>query len=135
MNNGDGTFTLYFTDGSSFRTPDLTGPAGAPGAAGAAGPNWIAAMGYVYGDPGNPLVYQGHNVNGITCNIGDGYYIIDLAFTFNQHSYVVLLSDADHDQETIVYWESAGDLCVRTFDDFTGTPTPSNFSFCLLRMS
>ena len=29
--NGDGTFTFYFTDGSSFTTPDLSGPVGPPG--------------------------------------------------------------------------------------------------------
>lgn len=37
-NNGDGTFTLFLTDGSSFITDDLTGPAGASGPVGATGP-------------------------------------------------------------------------------------------------
>ncbi len=37
-NNGDGTFTLFFTDGSSFTTEDLTGPTGEPGPAGQTGP-------------------------------------------------------------------------------------------------
>jgi hypothetical protein len=37
-NNGDGTFTLIFTDGSSFTTDDLSGPTGEPGPAGPTGP-------------------------------------------------------------------------------------------------
>lgn len=37
-NNGDGTFTLYLTDGSSFTTDDLTGPTGESGPAGQTGP-------------------------------------------------------------------------------------------------
>ncbi len=36
--NGDGTFTLFFTDGSSFTTPDLTGPQGPQGPEGPVGP-------------------------------------------------------------------------------------------------
>ena len=36
--NGDGTFTLFLTDGSSFTTDDLTGPTGATGPAGPIGP-------------------------------------------------------------------------------------------------
>jgi hypothetical protein len=34
VNNGDGTFTLFFTDGSSFTTENLRGPSGAAGATG-----------------------------------------------------------------------------------------------------
>ena len=34
VNNGDGTFTLFFTDGSKFTSENLTGPAGAVGPAG-----------------------------------------------------------------------------------------------------
>ncbi|UCC16901.1 MAG: collagen-like protein, partial [Dehalococcoidales bacterium] len=37
-NNGDGTFTLFLTDGSSFITDDLTGPTGTSGPVGATGP-------------------------------------------------------------------------------------------------
>lgn len=33
VDNGNGTFTFFFTDGSTFTTPNLTGPAGADGAA------------------------------------------------------------------------------------------------------
>uniref|UniRef100_UPI00262ED00E hypothetical protein n=1 Tax=uncultured Maribacter sp. TaxID=431308 RepID=UPI00262ED00E len=35
--NGDGTFTLTYDDGTTFTTSDLTGPTGAPGATGPAG--------------------------------------------------------------------------------------------------
>ncbi|CDF77777.1 hypothetical protein BN863_650 [Formosa agariphila KMM 3901] len=37
-NNGDGTFTISYTDGTSFTTPDFTGPQGAQGIQGLAGP-------------------------------------------------------------------------------------------------
>jgi hypothetical protein len=37
VNNGDGTFTLFFTDGTTFTTGDLTGPDGPPGLTGATG--------------------------------------------------------------------------------------------------
>ena len=33
VDNGNGTFTFFFTDGSTFTTPDFDGTAGAPGAA------------------------------------------------------------------------------------------------------
>ena len=36
--NGDGTFTLFLTDGSSFTTDDLTGPTGISGPVGPTGP-------------------------------------------------------------------------------------------------
>ena len=41
-NNGDGTFTLLFDNGTTFTTDDLTGPQGDTGAAGASG-NGIAS--------------------------------------------------------------------------------------------
>jgi cytochrome oxidase Cu insertion factor (SCO1/SenC/PrrC family) len=40
VNNGDGTFTLHLTDGSSFTTDNLTGPQGATGSTGSAGASW-----------------------------------------------------------------------------------------------
>lgn len=39
VNNEDGTFTIYYTDGTSYTSPDLTGPTGATGATGSAGTN------------------------------------------------------------------------------------------------
>jgi len=40
-NNGDGTFTLTYDDGTTFTTDDLTGPTGATGATGSSGTNTI----------------------------------------------------------------------------------------------
>ena len=40
-NNGDGTFTLLFDNGTTFTTDDLTGPQGAAGATGSAGAQGI----------------------------------------------------------------------------------------------
>lgn len=37
VDNGDGTFTITYTDGTTFTTSDLTGPTGATGATGPAG--------------------------------------------------------------------------------------------------
>lgn len=48
IDNGDGTFTLNYSDGTSFTTSDLTGPAGTPGAAGAAGPQGPAGPNNVF---------------------------------------------------------------------------------------
>jgi hypothetical protein len=39
VDNNDGTFTIYYTDGTSFTSEDLTGPTGATGSTGAAGTN------------------------------------------------------------------------------------------------
>lgn len=60
VNNGDGTFTLNFTDGTSFTTPDLTGPAGPQG---------------IQGEPGTAGT-SGGGIDSITDN-EDG------TFTFN----------------------------------------------------
>jgi microcystin-dependent protein len=38
INNGNGTYTFVYTDGTTFTTSNLTGPTGATGATGAAGP-------------------------------------------------------------------------------------------------
>ena len=45
VNNGDGTFTLDFTDNSTFTTPDLTGPQGDQGPQGARGPTGVGIAG------------------------------------------------------------------------------------------
>ena len=44
--NGDGTFTLTYDDGSTFTTSDLTGPTGSTGATGATGPAGNSSGGY-----------------------------------------------------------------------------------------
>jgi hypothetical protein len=48
-NNGDGTFTLFFSDGTSFITDDLSGPTGERGPAGQTGPQGPAGP---VGEPG-----------------------------------------------------------------------------------
>jgi len=50
VDNFDGTFTINYTDGSSFTTSDFTGPIGPTGATGATGET--GATGYT-GDKGN----------------------------------------------------------------------------------
>jgi hypothetical protein len=47
VDNEDGTFTIYYTDGSSFTSEDLTGPTGATGAAGTNGTNGTNAFKFV----------------------------------------------------------------------------------------
>ena len=61
VDNSNGTFTLNFTDGSSFTTPDLTGPQGAQGIQGATGdtgPQGAQGIQGVAGDVG-PQGVQG----------------------------------------------------------------------------
>ncbi|HUH27490.1 hypothetical protein [Gelidibacter sp.] len=43
-NNGDGTYTISYTDGGSFTTSDLTGPAGTDGEDGAAGNGIVSTL-------------------------------------------------------------------------------------------
>jgi hypothetical protein len=42
VDNEDGTFTIYYTDGTSFTSEDLTGPTGATGSTGATGASGAA---------------------------------------------------------------------------------------------
>lgn len=44
VNNGDGTFTIYYTDGTSYTSPDLTGPTGATGSTGSTGATGAAGI-------------------------------------------------------------------------------------------
>ncbi|MFC1924090.1 carbohydrate-binding protein [Chloroflexota bacterium] len=50
LNNGDGTFTLFMTDGSTFTTDDMTGPQGAAGGSMAWQGVWISATSYSVDD-------------------------------------------------------------------------------------
>jgi hypothetical protein len=52
LNNGDGTLTVFFTDGSSFTTDDITGLTGEPGPAGEPGPTGPAGPPGPTGEPG-----------------------------------------------------------------------------------
>lgn len=47
VDNEDGTFTIYYTDGTSFTSEDLTGPTGATGSTGATGAAGINAFKFV----------------------------------------------------------------------------------------
>jgi hypothetical protein len=73
--NGDGTFTLNFSDGSSFTTADLTGPQGATGATGPTGPQGPI------GAPGNDGIdgQDGEDGVGITSTTDNN----DGTFTLN----------------------------------------------------
>jgi hypothetical protein len=44
VDNNDGTFTIYYTDGSSFTSEDLTGPTGPTGATGSTGATGAAGI-------------------------------------------------------------------------------------------
>ena len=66
VNNGDGTFTIIYTNGTTFTTSNLTGPQGPAGTAGAAGLQ-------------GPAGADGANGNGIanTVNNNDGTFTIN----------------------------------------------------------
>ena len=81
--NGNGTFTLLYTDGSSFTTANLTGPTGATGAqgpignTGATGPQGIQGLTGATGSTGAQGI-QGLTGNGIasTTDNGDGTFTL-----------------------------------------------------------
>ena len=79
--NGDGTFTLNYTDGTSFTTSNLTGPTGLTGPAGSQGLQGAAGADGAQGPQGiqGPAGSAGANGNGIlsTTDNGNG------TFTFN----------------------------------------------------
>ncbi len=66
INNGNGTYTFNYTDGSSFTTSNLTGPQGATGLTGATGPQ-------------GPSGTTGQNGVGISSTINNG----NGTYTFN----------------------------------------------------
>ena len=70
--NGDGTFTLLYTDGSSFTTANLTGPQGNPGNNGANGADGVNGNNGIDGN-------NGADGNGITSTTDNG----NGTFTFN----------------------------------------------------
>jgi hypothetical protein len=84
VDNSDGTFTINYTDGSSFTTADLTGPQGAQGIQGEQGP--IGPTGAtgpqgIQGPPGNDGVdgLNGQDGVGITSTVDNN----DGTFTLN----------------------------------------------------
>jgi hypothetical protein len=69
-NNGDGTFTLTYDDGTTFTTDDLTGPTGATGAVGADGPQGLTGA---TGATGNGIASSSNNGDGtFTLTYDDG---------------------------------------------------------------
>ena len=74
--NGDGTFTLVFTDGTAFTTADFTGPAGANGADGAPGAPGANGTDGADGDDGTDgvgIALITHNEDGtLTIELTDG---------------------------------------------------------------
>ena len=60
VNNGDGTFTLLLTDGSSFTTDNLTGPQGSQGDKGDTGATGLQGIQGPQGEEGS--VSKGHKV-------------------------------------------------------------------------
>ncbi|NJB38190.1 hypothetical protein HCO57_16435, partial [Croceivirga sp. JEA036] len=79
VDNNDGTFTLNYTDGTSFTTSDLTGPQGAQGPAGndgadgAVGPQGPAGADGANGVDGNGIASTVDNNDGtFTLNYTDG---------------------------------------------------------------
>jgi hypothetical protein len=73
VNNGDGTFTIFYSDGSSFTSANLTGPQGATGAAGAQGPQGIQGIQGPAGLNGVGVSSTINNGNGtFTINYTDG---------------------------------------------------------------
>ena len=79
-NNGDGTFTLTFDDGTTFTTDDLTGPQGAAGATGSAGAQGIQGPQGPTGPAGpqGDTGAAGASGNGIasSANNGDGTFTL-----------------------------------------------------------
>ena len=74
IDNGDGTFTLIYTDGSSFTTSNLTGPQGIQGLQGATGQQGIQGNAGAQG-------LTGANGNGIASTIDNGDGTFTLIYT------------------------------------------------------
>jgi hypothetical protein len=81
INNGNGTYTFNYSDGSSFTTGNLTGPQGAAGATGAQGPIGLTGPQGIQGPAGatGPQGPAGTNGIGITSTINNG----NGTYTFN----------------------------------------------------
>ena len=78
VNNGDGTYTFNYTDGSSFTTADLTGPTGAIGSVGATG-NGIAST--VDNGNGTFTLNTSAAGNGIASTVDNGNGTFTLNYT------------------------------------------------------
>lgn len=65
VDNGDGTLTFELTDGSTFTTPDLTGPAGATGPAGPTGyaSTWTFSNAFLAPPAANSVTFNSSGVS------------------------------------------------------------------------
>ena len=64
IDNGDGTFTFNFDDGTTFTTSDLTGPTGATGATGPQGPQGESGVAGAYSEvTDTPFTYNISNIS------------------------------------------------------------------------
>jgi hypothetical protein len=73
INNGNGTFTINYSDGSSFTSGNLTGPAGPQGPIGLMGPQGSTGLTGLTGPQGVGVVSTVDNGNGtFTINYSDG---------------------------------------------------------------
>lgn len=116
VNNGNGTFTITYTDGSTFTSSNLTGPqgvqgpkgetgsqgiqgatgvqgaTGAQGIQGPVGPNMIVAMGTI---SSSGAILEGYNVT--SCVVGANYlYTLTLTgITYTRYNYVTVVTIID----------------------------------------
>ncbi len=84
VDNGDGTFTINYSDGSTFTTSNLTGPQGPKGDTGADGKNGSNGAPGPKGDPGKDGVNGSNGTDGVdgvgitnTIDNGDGTFTIN----------------------------------------------------------
>jgi hypothetical protein len=80
VNNGNGTFRLYLTDGSSFTPDNLTGPQGATGATGATGAQGPQGVQGEKGDKGDTGAQGPQGVQGPAAPVGQWHNVI-ISFT------------------------------------------------------
>ena len=111
--NGDGTYTFNFTDGSDFTTSDLTGPVGPT-----AGPIFYVADGQLSGNRvvdqnGNTITFNNNSVFIVSSSIapsgGNGSFTLDGYGTLSTDLVEKISSDAG------VLRESYGDKSQRFF--------------------
>jgi hypothetical protein len=69
VNNGNGTYTFNYSDGTSFTTANLTGPQGPAGPQGATGPQGPAGPGMQNGTANNQILYW-NGTSWVTLNPG-----------------------------------------------------------------
>ncbi len=112
-NNGDGTFTLTFDDGTTFTTDNLTGPQGATGAD---GPQGIAGND---GTDGNGIVSATNNGDGtftLTFDDGTTFTTDDLTGPAGNNSSGLVSNNFNGD-----YLDNHGSLIINSGETITWT--------------